>query len=84
LQTIGNPGVCRQITSSSSLRDTEWATQSCTLSFHTIGIWPENADGTDVNTASKSSDNKLIVTGDDWGKVKLYSYPASQPKVINK
>lgn len=26
-----------QIPSSSSMRDTEWATQNCTLAFHTVG-----------------------------------------------
>lgn len=65
------------------MRDVEWATNSCTLSFSTIGIWPENADGTDVNACNRSNDMKLMATGDDFGKVKLYSYPVTQPKVIN-
>lgn len=51
------------------------------MSFETIGIWPEGADGTDVNVASGSKDKTLIATGDDFGKVKLYTYPASKPKV---
>lgn len=79
---IGNPGVCRQITQSSSLRDVDWSTHTCVLSFETIGVWPEGADGTDVNNCARSGDGKLIATGDDFGKVKLFSYPASQPKVI--
>jgi echinoderm microtubule-associated protein-like 1/2 len=77
----GNPNLCRQIPNGSSLRDVEWATQNCTLSFETIGIWPEGADGTDVNVACRSQDKTLIATGDDFGKVKLFSYPASKPKV---
>lgn len=77
-----NPSTCRQVTSPSTLRDVLWASQFCTLSFQTIGVWPENADGTDVNTVARNSDGKLLATGDDWGKVKLYSYPVSQPKVI--
>lgn len=76
-----NPTTCRQIGNPSTLRDCTWATNSCTLTFQSIGIWPENADGTDVNAASTSSDLKLIASGDDWGKVKLYQYPAAQPKV---
>lgn len=51
------------------------------LSVGFSGIWPENADGTDVNTCARSHSSKLLVTGDDFGKVKLFSYPASQPKV---
>lgn len=76
-----NPTTCRQIPNPSTLRDCVWASNTCTLTFQTLGIWPENADGTDVNTASTTSDAKIIATGDDWGKVKLYQYPAAQPKV---
>ncbi|XP_043264483.1 echinoderm microtubule-associated protein-like 2 isoform X8 [Colletes gigas] len=77
-----NPGVCRQIPQPSTLRDIEWASHTCIISFETIGIWPEGADGTDINNCSRSSDSKLLATGDDFGKVKLFSYPACQPKSL--
>ncbi|XP_061940142.1 echinoderm microtubule-associated protein-like 2 isoform X8 [Apis cerana] len=77
-----NPGVCRQIPQSSIMRDMEWASHTCVISFETIGIWPEGADGTDVNNCTRSSDSKLLATGDDFGKVKLFSYPACQPKSL--
>lgn len=64
------------------MRDIQWASQNCSLSFQTVGIWPEHADGTDINAVSRSSDRSLVATADDFGKVKLYTYPASQPKVI--
>jgi len=79
---LGNPGVCRQIPQSSMLRNVDWATHTCVISFETIGIWPEGADGTDVNNCTRSGDGKLLATGDDFGKVKLFSHPACQPKVI--
>ncbi|XP_077290985.1 echinoderm microtubule-associated protein-like 2 isoform X2 [Arctopsyche grandis] len=77
-----NPTTCRQITNTSSLRDVEWDSNTCTLSFQTIGIWPENADGTDINSCESSHDNRLVATGDDFGKVKLFSYPTTQPKSL--
>lgn len=77
----GNAGLCRQITQSSQLRDVEWTTHSCTLSFNSIGIWPEGADGTDVNNCDRSHEGNLMATADDFGKVKLYSYPVTQPRV---
>lgn len=80
---VWNSETCKQITSSSTLRDVEWKTQTCTLSFNTIGIWPEGADGTDVNSCGKSNDSTLLVTGDDFGKVHLYSYPSIQPQSLN-
>ncbi|XP_028046365.1 echinoderm microtubule-associated protein-like 2 isoform X8 [Monomorium pharaonis] len=77
-----NPGVCRQIPQSSMLRNVDWATHSCVISFETIGIWPEGADGTDVNNCTRSGDGKLLATGDDFGKVKLFSHPVCQPKSL--
>ncbi|KAJ9585806.1 hypothetical protein L9F63_002397 [Diploptera punctata] len=77
-----NASLCRQIPQSSQLRDVEWATNTCTLSFNTIGIWPEGADGTDVNHCDRSHDARLMATADDFGKVKLYSYPVIQPKSL--
>lgn len=30
----------------------------------------------------RSNDGRLAATGDDFGKVKLYAYPVTQPKVF--
>lgn len=45
------------------------------------GLWPDGSDGTDVNAVCRSSDKSLLVTGDDFGKVHLFSYPCSQFRV---
>ena len=45
------------------------------------GIWPEGADGTDVNACARSHKQHLVASADDFGKVNLYSYPCCQPKV---
>ncbi|GFT82787.1 echinoderm microtubule-associated protein-like 1 [Nephila pilipes] len=79
-QLFWNAGVCRQVSNMSIARDLKWTTQTCTIGFSVLGIWPENADGSDVNTASRSHNQKLVATGDDFGKVNIYSYPACQPK----
>ncbi|XP_037083879.1 echinoderm microtubule-associated protein-like 2 isoform X2 [Pollicipes pollicipes] len=70
----------RQLTQPSQMRDTEWATHTCTLAFNSIGIYPEAADGTDVNTCCKSHRGHLMASGDDFGKVKLFGYPANKAK----
>nr|XP_023029644.1 echinoderm microtubule-associated protein-like 2 isoform X2 [Leptinotarsa decemlineata] len=77
-----NAGTCRQIPQSSIVRDVEWATNNCTITFTTVGIWPETADGTDVNYCDRSHSSELMVTGDDFGRVKLYNYPVSQTKSL--
>ncbi|ERL89298.1 hypothetical protein D910_06670 [Dendroctonus ponderosae] len=77
-----NAGTCRQIPQASLMRDVEWSSNTCTLTFTTVGIWPENADGSDVNFCDRSHDRKLLVSADDFGKVKLFSYPVCQPKSL--
>ncbi|XP_067011712.2 echinoderm microtubule-associated protein-like 2 isoform X2 [Anabrus simplex] len=77
-----NAGLCRQIPQSSQMRDVEWASNTCVLTFNSIGIWPEGADGTDVNHCDRSHNARFMATADDFGKVKLYSYPVTQPKSL--
>lgn len=70
-----------QVVSPSTLRDLDWASQTCTLGSMVIGIWPENADGTDVNACTNDPTFDLLATGDDHGKVKLFRCPADKPRV---
>uniref|UniRef100_A0A182MKJ9 EML-like second beta-propeller domain-containing protein n=1 Tax=Anopheles culicifacies TaxID=139723 RepID=A0A182MKJ9_9DIPT len=77
-----NPTLCRQITSQSTVKNLEWATQNCSVSFETIGIWPENFDGTDINSVCKDGEEQFLVCADDFGKIRLFSFPASQPKKL--
>ncbi|XP_067680198.1 echinoderm microtubule-associated protein-like 2 isoform X11 [Haliotis asinina] len=71
---------CKQVTTPASVRDVQWASQDCTLSFNVAGIWPDGADGTDINNCTRSHKQHLVATGDDFGKVNLFKYPCCQPK----
>ncbi|KAJ7304187.1 hypothetical protein JRQ81_011719 [Phrynocephalus forsythii] len=75
-----DPATCRQITSAEAVRNMEWATVTCVLGFGVFGIWPEGADGTDINAVCRSHDGKLLASADDFGKVHLFSYPCCQPR----
>lgn len=46
-----------------------------------LGVWPEGSDGTDINAVCRAHEKKLLSTGDDFGKVHLFSYPCSQFRV---
>lgn len=40
-----------------------------------MGIWPDYSDGTDVNSLQLTSKGSHVVTGDDFGMVKLFNSP---------
>ncbi|XP_066918550.1 77 kDa echinoderm microtubule-associated protein-like isoform X2 [Clytia hemisphaerica] len=69
-----------QVLTPAALRDTEWSTYTCPFGFPVMGIWPEGADGTDINTCCRSNNKKLVATGDDFGAVNLFKYPSVKLK----
>ncbi|XP_052472688.1 echinoderm microtubule-associated protein-like 2 isoform X1 [Carassius gibelio] len=70
----------KHVTSVDAVRNLEWATSTCVLGFNVFGIWPEGADGTDINALCRSHDKNLLASADDFGKVHLFSNPCSQPR----
>uniref|UniRef100_A0A8L2RA46 EMAP like 2 n=1 Tax=Rattus norvegicus TaxID=10116 RepID=A0A8L2RA46_RAT len=79
----GDAATCKQITSADTVRNVQWATATCVLGFGVFGIWPEGADGTDINAVARSHDGNLLVSADDFGKVHLFSYPCCQPRALS-
>ncbi|XP_060800060.1 echinoderm microtubule-associated protein-like 2 isoform X1 [Neoarius graeffei] len=70
----------KHITSTEVVRNLEWATSTCVLGFSVFGIWPDGADGTDINAVCRSNNRGVLASGDDFGKVRLFSNPCSQPR----
>jgi hypothetical protein len=52
--------------------NTEWHTWTAVLGKDVEGIWPPYSDKTDVNTIDRNKAKDLVVTGDDFGFVKLF------------
>lgn len=67
----------RVIPSHDTLKSIEWNSLSRVLDPTVTGIWPPHADVTDVNSCCRSSDLISVATGDDFGYVKLFSYPTT-------
>uniref|UniRef100_UPI003AAE605C echinoderm microtubule-associated protein-like 6 n=1 Tax=Centroberyx gerrardi TaxID=166262 RepID=UPI003AAE605C len=55
-----------------------WATWTSVLGDEVLGVWPRNAEKADVNCACVSHAGLNLVTGDDFGLVKLFDFPCSE------
>ncbi|MEQ2196070.1 Echinoderm microtubule-associated protein-like 6, partial [Xenoophorus captivus] len=55
-----------------------WATWTSILGDEVLGIWPRNADKADVICACVSHAGLNMVSGDDFGLVKLFDFPCSE------
>lgn len=73
----------RQVTSAATFRDERWHTMTSTLGWSVQGIWEPESDGTDVNAVDRSKNGKVLATGDDFGKVKLFQYPCALEKAAS-
>ncbi|XP_068597059.1 echinoderm microtubule-associated protein-like 6 [Brachionichthys hirsutus] len=55
-----------------------WATWTSILGDEVLGIWPRNADRAEVHCACVSHAGLNVVTGDDFGLVKLFDFPCAE------
>uniref|UniRef100_A0A8C1DU72 EMAP like 3 n=1 Tax=Cyprinus carpio carpio TaxID=630221 RepID=A0A8C1DU72_CYPCA len=58
----------------------EWASYTCVLGFHVMGVWLEGSDGTDINALCRSHSERMVAVADDFCKVHLFQYPCPKPK----
>ncbi|KAG8014924.1 Echinoderm microtubule-associated protein-like 6 [Nibea albiflora] len=55
-----------------------WATWTSILGDEVLGVWPRNTEKADVNCACVSHTGLNLVTGDDFGLIKLFDFPCSE------
>eukprot|EP00727_Mastigamoeba_balamuthi_P005313 m51a1_g14780 hypothetical protein (1397) ;mRNA; r:446353-450955 len=73
-----NADTCAQEVRPSKLRDVQWDGWHAILGWPVQGIWPRGANGTDINMVARSHKGDLLASGDDFGMLKLFRYPAVQ------
>ncbi|KAA8578092.1 hypothetical protein FQN60_011516, partial [Etheostoma spectabile] len=61
-----------------------WATWTSILGDEVLGVWPRNAERADVNCACVSHAGLNLVTGDDFGLIKLFDFPCSEKYAKHK
>ncbi|XP_041842455.1 echinoderm microtubule-associated protein-like 3 isoform X1 [Melanotaenia boesemani] len=71
---------CKLLRNRFESRDREWASYTCVLGFHVIGVWLEGSDGTDINALCRSHSERVVAVADDFCKIHLFQYPCPKPK----
>ncbi|XP_028988915.1 echinoderm microtubule-associated protein-like 3 isoform X1 [Betta splendens] len=73
-------GGCKLLRNRFESKDREWASYTCVLGFHVMGVWLEGSDGTDINALCRSHSERMVAVADDFCKVHLFQYPCPKPK----
>uniref|UniRef100_A0A8B9KFI7 EMAP like 3 n=1 Tax=Astyanax mexicanus TaxID=7994 RepID=A0A8B9KFI7_ASTMX len=73
-------GGCKLLRNRYESKDREWASYTCVLGFHVMGVWLEGSDGTDINALCRSHSERIVAVADDFCKVHLFQYPCPKPK----
>uniref|UniRef100_A0A8C5H326 HELP domain-containing protein n=1 Tax=Gouania willdenowi TaxID=441366 RepID=A0A8C5H326_GOUWI len=71
---------CKLLRNRFESKDREWASYTCVLGFHVMGVWLEGSDGTDINALCRSHSERIVAVADDFCKVHLFQYPCPKPK----
>lgn len=74
----------KRVTRFADVADVDFPKWQCFLGWPVQGIWDGASDGTDINAVDKSSDGSCLATGDDFGTVKLFKFPAIAKSAKNK
>lgn len=66
----------KQLTNKEEIRNIHWATWTGVLGPEANGIWEKYTDTNDINATDANFGSEVIVTGDDFGLVKLFTFPS--------
>ena len=65
----------KRVSAKEEIQSIHWATWTGVLGSEVNGIWPKYTQVNDINATDASFDHQTIVTGDDFGLVKLFRFP---------
>ncbi|CAM9871632.1 unnamed protein product, partial [Discosporangium mesarthrocarpum] len=61
-------------------KDLVWATETCTFSWPTAGVFPGLDDGTEIASVDRSCNGLFLAVGDTFGRLRLFRYPCPAPR----
>lgn len=65
----------KQVTNREEISSIHWYTFTGVLGNEVNGIWEKYTDTNDVNAVDANFQGEVLVTGDDFGLVKLFKFP---------
>lgn len=65
----------KRLTNKEEIKSIQWSTWTCVLGTEVNGIWDKYTDTNDVNATDACFQHNVLVTGDDFGLVKLFKFP---------
>ncbi|EMP26071.1 Echinoderm microtubule-associated protein-like 6, partial [Chelonia mydas] len=65
----------KHLTSKDEIKGIHWASWTCVIGPEVNGIWPKYTNITDVNSVDGNYSSSVLVSGDDFGFVKLFKFP---------
>jgi len=68
----------KQIADHTALRDVPWATWTLNVGWPVSGLAQRTTSQPTVNCVSRSKDQMLVVSGDDFGYLRLFNYPCDK------
>jgi microtubule-associated protein-like 6 len=60
-----------------SMKDTQWQTQTCTFGWALQGTLGMYDDGCLINSAARSAGGTVLITADNYSRLRCWRYPAS-------
>ena len=65
----------KHVTSKEEIRSIKWNSWTGVLGVEVNGIWEKYSDTNDVNALDANYQHECVVTGDDFGLVKVFRFP---------
>ena len=64
------------MTNKEEIRSIKWSSWTGVLGPEVNGVWEKYSDTSDVNACDANFNGEVVVTGDDFGLVKLFRFPS--------
>lgn len=65
----------KPLTSKEEIKGIPWASWTCVRGPEVSGIWPKYTEVIDINSVDANYNSSVLVSGDDFGLVKLFKFP---------